>query len=114
MEIVFYQTQNGRRPVETELLKLDRDNRAKVLAHLDFLEKNEKTLKEPHVKYLGDGLKELRTSIHPGQYRVVYFLQLKEEIVLLHSFKKKTQKTPKKDLDLAKKRMKDWKGRHEK
>jgi len=111
MKLVFYTTSTGRAPVETEIAKLNRNSKAKVLALLSLLADFGETLREPHVKTLGDGLKELRISIIPGQYRVIYFVQAGEKIVLLHSFTKKTQKTPKKEIDLAKKRRMDWLGR---
>ena len=113
MKVVFYLSDNGRSPVETELAKLDRANRSKVFSLMKILENQGLNMQEPHVKSLGKGLLELRISIHPGQYRVVYFVFERDTAVMLHSFKKKTQKTPKKDLDLAMKRMKNWKQRNE-
>ena len=52
---------------------------------------------------IGNGVREI--CIHCGnEYRVIYLVQQEEGIYILHSFVKKTQKTSKKDLDLAKKR----------
>lgn len=102
MKLVFYTTPSGRAPVETEIEKLNRNSKAKVSALLSLLAEYGEALREPHVKSLGDGLKELRISIVPGQYRVIYFVETQERIVLLHSFAKKTQKTPKKNWILQK------------
>ena len=55
----------------------------------------------PHTKALGDGLFELRVKTKEGIVRVFYCVQLKQEIVMLHSFIKKTQQTPDKELKLA-------------
>ena len=59
----------------------------------------------PYVKLLGDGLFEIRAQGNEGIGRA-FFCTLKEKkIIVLHEFIKKTQKTPKKELELAKKRM---------
>jgi len=64
------------------------------------------------VKSLGDGLKELRTTIRPGQHRIAYYVEQGGVGILLHSFLKKTQKTPEKELETARRRMADWKRRN--
>ena len=50
---------------------------------------------------------ELRIKDKKGQYRIIYVLALKDKIVIPHAFKKKTQKTPKKEIDLSKSRLKE-------
>ena len=54
-----------------------------------------------------NGVHELRVKDSSGQYRVFYYTKLRDEILVFHCFKKKTQATPKKELDLAKKRLKE-------
>jgi phage-related protein len=56
---------------------------------------------------LGNGLYEIRSDISHGRITRVIFCVTDEQMVLLHSFIKKTQKTPKADLDLALKRKKE-------
>lgn len=57
---------------------------------------------------IGLGVHELRLKDRSGRYRVIYFFKNKSgEIHFLHVFKKKTQATPRKNLNLAKKRLKD-------
>ena len=63
-------------------------------------------IREPYTKHLKGDLWELRTQ----NIRILYFLH-RGAIVLLHAFKKKTIKTPREDIDLALKRMKDWRER---
>lgn len=111
MELVFFNTSAGRSPVIDAIRELDAPSRAKVGAFLQTLEEQGRKLREPHVKSLSDGLMELRVPIGHGQYRVFYFFASSEFIVLLHAFQKKSQKAPLKELDLAYKRMKDWKRR---
>lgn len=56
---------------------------------------------------LDAGLYEIRAKGKEGIGRSAYCMAKGKEIVILHSFIKKSQKVPKKDLDLAKKRMKE-------
>ncbi len=60
----------------------------------------------PLVRGLGDGLWEVRSSLSGGRIGRVIFTVEHSAMVLLHGFIKKTQKTPKQDLDLALKRKK--------
>ncbi len=63
----------------------------------------------PLCRSLGSGLWEVRTNLPDGKISRVLFCAHAGEMILLHGFIKKTQKTPKSDLDLAKKRMKGLK-----
>ena len=54
---------------------------------------------------MGDGLFELRIKGQEGIARVFYCTQIGKRIIVLHSFVKKTQKTPIKELELARKRL---------
>ncbi len=56
---------------------------------------------------VGRGVQELRLKDTNGIYRVVYTAKVGDCIYVLHAFKKKTQKTPQSDIELAKKRLKD-------
>jgi phage-related protein len=58
------------------------------------------------MKSIGAGVYELKEQDHQGWYRVIYMLQVKDKIYVLHAFKKQSAKTPKADLDLAKRRLK--------
>jgi phage-related protein len=66
-------------------------------------------LGNPHTKALGDGLLELRLKGAEGIARVMYCTLVGRRIVMLHSFIKKTDKTPAQDLDVARKRLKEIK-----
>jgi phage-related protein len=52
---------------------------------------------------VGKGSYEIRVR-HDGAWRVIYVAKFDEAIYVLHAFQKKTQKTAKEDIDLAKKR----------
>jgi phage-related protein len=56
----------------------------------------------PVCRSIGDGLYEVRTDLaHNRTARVLFYIDRKNRMVLLHSFIKKTRKTPKGDIDLA-------------
>lgn len=55
---------------------------------------------------VGNHVHELRFKDRSGIYRVIYFIKKREAIYMVHAFTKKTQKTPKKNIDLAVKRIK--------
>ena len=56
---------------------------------------------------IGQGVKEIRIQEANGQYRVIYVAKFADGLHVLHAFQKKTQKTSKKDIDLAAKRYKE-------
>jgi phage-related protein len=55
----------------------------------------------------GRGVREIRVRDRSGAFRVVYLATLSDRVVVLHAFQKKTQHTPKHELDLAAKRLRD-------
>lgn len=55
---------------------------------------------------LGPQIYELRFKDKSGAYRIIYYVKKKDAIYMVYAFKKKAQKTPKKNLDLATKRIK--------
>ena len=63
----------------------------------------------PHTNAFGGGLFELRIKGVEGIARVFFCTMVKQEIVMLHSFIKKTKKTPERELKVAKLRMKELK-----
>jgi phage-related protein len=53
---------------------------------------------------IGNGVEELRVSDERGAWRVIYFARRGEAVYVLHAFKKKTQKTSRNDVEIAKMR----------
>lgn len=82
---------------------------AKYLHLTDLMLEFGSDLGLPHTKAIGVGLFELRIKGKEGLARVFYCVVIEQRIVMLHVFIKKSQKTPKKELDTAKKRMKEVK-----
>jgi len=66
-------------------------------------------LRMPHTRALGSGLFELRMKSHEGIGRIFYCTMSPEKIVMLHNLVKKTQKTPAREIAIARRRMKEIK-----
>ena len=66
-------------------------------------------LGEPHTKAFGDGLFELRLKGAEGIARVFFCTLVGRRIVMLHSFIKKSERTPSRDREVAETRMKEIK-----
>ncbi|MDP2834790.1 MAG: type II toxin-antitoxin system RelE/ParE family toxin [Pseudomonadota bacterium] len=56
---------------------------------------------------VGEGVKEIRIREESGAFRVIYLAKLAEAVYVLHCFQKKTEQTSQKDIELARKRLKD-------
>lgn len=59
------------------------------------------------MKTIGRGVREIRIKESSDNYRVIYLANLENAVYVLHAFQKKTQKTRKTDVDLARKRLKE-------
>ena len=56
---------------------------------------------------IGSSVREIRVKEESGAYRVIYVASLKDTVYVLHCFVKKSERTPKPDIDLAKDRLRD-------
>lgn len=112
-EIVFYEKPDGTEPVMEFLSSLDNKMKAKVVQTIDMLASYGFHLREPFSKSLGDGILELRAQVGNNISRVLYFFVVGRKVVLTNGFIKKTQKTPTKEIELAKKYRADYLGRKE-
>ncbi len=108
MEIVFYSKADGTEPAKEFLLSLDKKMRAKITMMLDLLSKNGSALREPYSKHLTDGIFEIRAKVGSDLSRVLYFFVYGHKAILTNGFVKKTQKTPRKEIALAKKYRNDY------
>ena len=93
--------------VHKEILSLPQALLAEFLAMKVIMETEGPALGMPYTKAMGDGLFEMRLSERDGIARVFYCTVKKTHIMVLHSFVKKTKKTPEQELKLAKKRLKE-------
>ena len=112
-KIEFYETQDG----ESQIWDFLEDLRKKAATskdariqhkqaslYIELLQQNGTRLNENITKHLEDGIWELR----PGNNRVFYFFFQDNTFVLLHQFRKKTQKTPKREIEKAKRERDDY------
>lgn len=74
-----------------------------------LMEEHGADLRLPHSRAMGEGLFELRCKGSEGIGRAFYCTMVGREIVILHSFIKKTQETPDRELKMARKRLKEVK-----
>jgi phage-related protein len=103
---IFYRTASGNEPVREWLQSLSKPEKFRVGVDI-WKVQSEWPIGMPHVRPLGDGLHEVRSSLPNGIARV-FFIVDGEDMVLLHGLTKKTQKTPPEALALVEKRRRDY------
>ncbi len=101
----FYRFDNGKEPVRDWLLELDREDRRIVGKDIQKVEFGW-PVGMPYSRNLEKGLYEVRSNISNGRITRVLFCIQSSSMILLHGFIKKTQTTPDREKDIARKRMK--------
>lgn len=104
VKAVFYKSENGNQPVREWLLKLPRSAQKIIGDDIRTVEFGW-PIGMPTVRPMGNKLWEIRSHLENNQIARVLFTIYENQLVLLHGFIKKTQKTPKKEIDIARKRM---------
>jgi phage-related protein len=99
--------------LEEEILQLPAGFVARFLRYAERMEIYDPDLGMPHIRAMGEGLFELRLKAAEGVARVFYCTLTGRRIVMLHQFVKKSEKTPRRELEIAKRRMKDVKDAEE-
>ena len=112
-EVEFYKTENGKEPIAEFLDSLDNKMAAKLVGLMEILEEKGPELRMPYSEHLEEGIFELRCKQGSNITRVLYFFFVGQKIIMTNGFVKKTQKTPPKEIKLAKERRADWMRRHE-
>ena len=116
--VEFYETRDGQCPVweflEDLRIKSASNKDARIQhkqasLYIELLQQNGTRLNDNITKHLEDGIWELR----PGNNRVLYFCYENNTFVLLHQFRKKSQKTPKREIVKAKSERIDYLSRKE-
>ena len=93
--------------VESEIANMSPGFVARFVRYAERMETYGPDLGMPHTKAMGDGLFELRLKAGEGIARVFYCMRIGRRIVMLHHFIKKTEKTPAKELLIARTRKKE-------
>jgi phage-related protein len=112
-EIELYKTNTGKEVVAEFLDSLPTKMKAKAFWEIDLLSIHGLALKEPYVKHIKGDLWELRIKFAGDIARIFHFYPLGRKIILLHGFIKKTDKTPKPEIETAEKRMADYKDKEQ-
>lgn len=100
--------------VVSYILEQDIISQAEINQSLKLLSEFGITLSMPYVKPLGNKLYELRVKTKDKNHRLLYFSYIDKKFIFTNAFTKKTQKTPKNEIDIALKRMKIYRGENEK
>lgn len=108
IDIIYYRKANGEIPVKEFIDSLDIKMAAKVARTITLLQDNGAQLRFPYSRYLEDGIYELRTEQGNNISRVLYFFVIGNKAILTNGFTKKTQKTPRKEIKLAKSCREDY------
>ena len=106
LKVVFYKTDTGNEPVREWLKELSKDD-CKAIGMDILTVQYAWPIGKPLVDNLADGIWEVRSRLDNRIARTL-FAMVNQEIVLLHGFIKKQQKTPADELELAKKRKKQY------
>lgn len=112
--IRFYKDRRGRKPVQKYIRNLSAKNDIqsqqtlkKIHKYLNVLALQGTMAGLPYVRHIEGEIWELR----PARERILFVACLDEQIFLLHNFTKTTQKTPRREIETAKRRLKDLKER---
>ncbi|MCL2410319.1 MAG: type II toxin-antitoxin system RelE/ParE family toxin [Treponema sp.] len=113
-EIVFYEDKNGKSPVYELIQELtqksDKDSRInanKINDYIEALSKHGKAAGEPFIKHIEGDIWELR----PIRNRIFFASWTGDNFILLHHFVKKSQKTPKREINQALRNLEDMRER---
>ncbi len=107
MYIEFFTTESNRSPVTSFIDSLQVKDQAIVLAVLEEISNYGFKAKGVKFKQIKKKLWEMKISIPSGGIRLFYVMISQNKLLILHGFKKKSQKTPIKQLKLAEKRLKE-------
>ena len=113
-DVEFYEDASGSSPAYDFVARLNsRKLQAKVVGSLEVLAEKGNLLREPYSKHLEDGIFELRCREGSDTVRLLYFFHAGKVVVVTNGFVKKAQKTPSKEIALAKRRRRDYLARKE-
>lgn len=112
-QIIFLNDKNGENEVQNYIKKLqyntktDRIKLNKIIAYMRLLEEKGLTLGEPYIKHIIDNIWELR----PLKDRILFATLENNKFIILNYFAKSTQKTPKREIEKAKRILDNYKKR---
>jgi len=111
-KVKYYQNRRGDYPVRDFIEQLDTESQGKAYGYITLLQEEGHRLGRPYVGKATGEIWYLRPKTKAGHIRIFYFF-FKRHPILLHSFKKKTQKIPKREIKTAEDRIEDFRLRYE-
>lgn len=103
--IVFYVDESGDSPVRDFLRSMDAKTQARFAWSIEQLRVRNVQAREPLVRHLAGKIWELREESHTNIYRLLYFFAPGRQIAFLHGFQKRTQRTPRREIEIAQRRL---------
>mgnify|MGYP001355365210 CR=1 FL=1 len=113
LQIVFFETVSGSRPVEKYIESLENDRAERVLSQLEQLSILGLRGMPPKMIKTVSGIHYLRIKDKKGMHRVFFTIEGGKILLLLHAYLKKEQKLKNSEIELAKARHREWRERHE-
>ena len=107
MKIYLYETDSGNSPIKKFIDKLPESDQARFIEVFEEVEESGLGAVRVIFKPIEGKLWEIKFRAPTAGYRVLYVLVEQDMMIWLHAFSKKTQKTPVKELKVARKRLKD-------
>ena len=111
-KIIHYEDKRGRQYVKEFINSFDEKTRGKITARIEFLIEHWQEMRRPLVDKIDEDLYELRVQFAWNNIRVIYAYMFKNYIVLLHGFRKKTDRVLEGDKMKARNRMMDFQARY--
>lgn len=107
-QTIEYVKENGEVPIDKYLDSLPEKHEAKLMRSIQILEEFGPGVGMPHVRHLENDVYELRTIFASNIFRTLFFHYKHGKLILLHGFTKKQQKTPRKEIERAKRYQTDF------
>lgn len=108
----YYVTESGKSPVKDFIDSLDSSSQRKFFFVKSLLEEFGHRLPQPHAKYIGDEIFELRFKGQEGNVRILYFFFHQDKAIFTNGFIKKSAKLPEKERTQAIRRRKEFLEKH--
>ena len=115
-DVIIYEDRNGRSEIKENIkelkLKSGKDNRIKfnkIISYIRMLKEKGTLIREPYIKHIDNDIWELR----PIRDRILFAYYDNNRFILLSVFMKQSQKTPQREIEKAKRLLKDYKERVE-
>ena len=112
LNVIFFRTHTGNEPVREWLRGLDKADKQRIGVDIEKVQFRW-PMSMPLVRKMETDLWEIRSNLRRKRIARILFTLEDNEMVILHGFIKKTQRTPQRDLRLARRRRDMWRGARE-